>query len=206
MHEDTFARAWQVLGDDHYWTLSSAGNLLVTWLPWARWQQRGASVRRPSRGLGRSLATRTTRLSTSRTPWPPRCSRSVRSERPGSHELSVHWREFPERLGGWLATTARNECLRIRRKAGAAPELRATEPDTLADLSIGPKQRVIDTHITRRLWDMVAELPARRRVVLEELFTEAPRPYPEVARKAGIPLGGIGPHPRAGLAAAARHA
>ncbi len=106
---------------------------------------------------------------------------------------NAHRVQFPERLGGWLATTARNECRRIRRKAGAAPELRATEPDTLADLSIGPEQRVIDTHTTRRLWDIVAELPPRRRVVLQELFTEAPRPYAEVARKVGIPLGGIGP-------------
>lgn len=106
---------------------------------------------------------------------------------------NAHRVQFPERLGGWLATTARNECLLIRRKAGAAPELRAMEPDTLADLSIGPEQSVIDTYITRRLWDVVAELPRRRRVVLEELFTEAPRPYAEVARKAGIPLGGIGP-------------
>jgi DNA-directed RNA polymerase specialized sigma24 family protein len=40
---------------------------------------------------------------------------------------NAHRVQFPERLGGRLATTARNECLRIRRKAGAAPELRATE-------------------------------------------------------------------------------
>jgi RNA polymerase sigma factor (sigma-70 family) len=106
---------------------------------------------------------------------------------------NAHRVQFPERLGGWLATTARNECLRIRRKAGTAPVLRATELDTLADRSIGPEQRVIDTHTARRLWAIVAELPPRRRVVLEELFTEAPRPYAEVARKAGIPLGGIGP-------------
>lgn len=106
---------------------------------------------------------------------------------------NAHKVQFPERLGGWLATTARNECLRIRRKAGVAPDLYATEPEALADLSIGPEQRVIDDYTTRLLWDTVAELPPRRRAVLQELFTDAPRPYAEVARKAGIPLGGIGP-------------
>ncbi|MGH3766104.1 MAG: RNA polymerase sigma factor [Pseudonocardiaceae bacterium] len=106
---------------------------------------------------------------------------------------NAHRVQFPERLGGWLATTARNECLRIRRKAGPAPDPAATEPDTIADLSMGPEQRVIDAHTARLLWGIVAALPPRRRAVLQELFTEAPRPYAEVAQKAGIPVGGIGP-------------
>ncbi|MGH3825452.1 MAG: sigma-70 family RNA polymerase sigma factor [Pseudonocardiaceae bacterium] len=104
---------------------------------------------------------------------------------------NAHQVRFPQ-LGGWLVTTARHECLRIRCQA-RPDELCATEPDTVADSSIGPEQRVIDAHIARMLWDVVAELPPRRRALVQELFTEAPRPYAEVAHAVGIPMGGIGP-------------
>ncbi|MGH3696190.1 MAG: sigma-70 family RNA polymerase sigma factor [Pseudonocardiaceae bacterium] len=106
---------------------------------------------------------------------------------------NAHQVQCPDRLGGWLATTARNECLRILRQVRPGTELRATEPDTVADRSTGPEQHVIDEHTARRLWDVVAKLPPRRRAVLQELFTEAPRPYTQVADAVGIPVGGIGP-------------
>ena len=97
--------------------------------------------------------------------------------------------QFPERLGGWLATTARRECLRILHQANSTPNLR---PDTVADRSIGPEQRVIDADTTRTLWHFVAELAPRRQSLLQALFTDHPQPYDEVARTAGIPRGTIG--------------
>lgn len=103
---------------------------------------------------------------------------------------NAHRVRFPERLGGWLAITARRECLRILRQADPAPNLL---PDTLADRSMGPEQSVIDADTTRRLWNLVAELPPRRRTLLQALFTDHPRSYNEVARAAGIPQGAIGP-------------
>ena len=103
---------------------------------------------------------------------------------------NAHQVQFPERLGGWLATTARRECLRILRQPNPAPDLL---PDAVPDRSVGPEQRVIDADTTRRLWNIVAELPPRRRTLLRALFTDHPRPYGEVARTAGIPQGAIGP-------------
>jgi RNA polymerase sigma factor (sigma-70 family) len=103
---------------------------------------------------------------------------------------NIHQVQFPERLGGWLTTTARRECLRILRQSNPAPHLRL---DTIADRSMDPEQRVVDADTTRRLWNMVAELPPRRRILLRALFTDHPRPYDEVARTAGIPQGAIGP-------------
>jgi len=106
---------------------------------------------------------------------------------------NAHRVQCPERLAGWLATTARRECLRILRRATLAPNLCHTAPDTVADPSMGPEQRVIDADTIRTLWTIVAELPPRWRALLLALFTDHPRPYAEVARVAGIPLGGIGP-------------
>jgi RNA polymerase sigma factor (sigma-70 family) len=106
---------------------------------------------------------------------------------------NAHQVQSPERLPGWLATTARRECLRILSRATLAPTLCNTAPDTIADPAVGPEQRVIDADTTRALWDIVAELPPRRRALLRELFTDHPLPYVEIARVAGIPLGGIGP-------------
>jgi RNA polymerase sigma factor (sigma-70 family) len=106
---------------------------------------------------------------------------------------NAHRVQFPERLGRWLATTARRECLRILRQAKPAPDLIDVTEGTVADPTVGPEQRVIDTDTARTLWRLVDELPPRRRAVLRMLFTDQPRPYAEVARLAGIPPGGIGP-------------
>lgn len=100
---------------------------------------------------------------------------------------------FPERLGGWLATTARHECLRILRQSKSTPDRFDAAPETVADPSVGPEQRVIDADTTQRLWNLVAELSPRRQTLLRALFTDHPRPYAEIARTAGIPLGAIGP-------------
>jgi RNA polymerase sigma factor (sigma-70 family) len=106
---------------------------------------------------------------------------------------NAHQVHSPERLAGWLATTARRECLGILRRTKRAPELVDPAADTVADPSAGPEQRVIDADTARTLWKLVEELSPRQRTLLRLLFTDDPRPYTEVARAAGIPHGGIGP-------------
>jgi RNA polymerase sigma factor (sigma-70 family) len=106
---------------------------------------------------------------------------------------NVHRVQFPERLGGWLMTTARRECLRILRQAKLGQNLTDVAPETVSDPSAGPEQRAIDVHTTRTLWKLIDELPPRRRTLLRMLFSDSPCSYNEVARIAGIPLGGIGP-------------
>jgi len=107
---------------------------------------------------------------------------------------NCHRIQFPEHLGGWLATTASRECLRIlRHQAQHAP----TPPDAAArqaaDESVGPEQHAVDSDTAARLWGLVATLPPRRQTLIRELFVNNPRPYAEVARNTGIPTGGIGP-------------
>jgi len=106
---------------------------------------------------------------------------------------NAHRVRFPERLGGWLATTARRECLRIVRQAKPASGAIGIAPETVVDPSVGPEQRVIDADASRTLWKLVAELSPRRRTLLRTLFIDYPRSYAEVADAAGIPPGGIGP-------------
>ncbi len=105
---------------------------------------------------------------------------------------NAHQVQFPERLGGWLITIARRECLHIL-QAKRSRDLLNLMPETVADPSVGPEQRVVDADTARMLWCLVDGLSPRRRTLLRELFTDNPRPYTEVARATGIPAGAIGP-------------
>ncbi len=106
---------------------------------------------------------------------------------------NAHRVQFPERLGGWLATTARRECLHILRQVKPIPGLTDITPDTVADPSVGPEQHVIDADTAQALQKLVSELSPLRRTLVRMLFTDHPRSYAEVAQTAGIPPGGIGP-------------
>jgi RNA polymerase sigma factor (sigma-70 family) len=106
---------------------------------------------------------------------------------------NAHRVQFPERLGGWLVTTARRECLRILRQTKAAPDLIDVGPETVADSSLSPEQRVIDADTARTLHRLTEELSPRRRILLRALFTNHAVSYPEVTPAAGIPPCGVGP-------------
>jgi RNA polymerase sigma factor (sigma-70 family) len=106
---------------------------------------------------------------------------------------NAHRVQFPDRLGGWLATTARRECLHILRQGKLRPHLTDGTSETVSDPSAGPEQRAIDAHTTQTLRKLVDELPPRQRTLIRMLFTDNPCSYATIARIAEIPLGGIGP-------------
>ena len=106
---------------------------------------------------------------------------------------NVHRIQFPERLGGWLATTARRECLHILRQRNLGQNFTDQTRETVSDPSAGPEQHAIDLHTTRTLRKLINELSPRRRSLIRMLFIDDRWSYAEVARAAGIPLGGIGP-------------
>jgi len=101
--------------------------------------------------------------------------------------------QFPERLGGWLATTARRECLRILRQAKLRQNCTDVAPETISDPSPGPEKHVIDASTARMLRKLIDELPPRRRTLMRMLFSDNSYSYGTIARITGIPLGGIGP-------------
>ena len=97
----------------------------------------------------------------------------------------------PERLGGWLATTARNECLRqIRHSAREVPS-------ELADLERGDSgtldQGLLAAERDRAFWKAFTELGERCQALLRVLMAETEPSYQEVSAALDMPIGAIGP-------------
>lgn len=98
----------------------------------------------------------------------------------------------PERLGGWLMTTARRECLaQIRRQRSERP---------LATIETGqpcpeatPEAMVILTETRQQVRLATEALPTRYRALVEALYYRPCGSYTEVARHTGMPIGSIGP-------------
>lgn len=98
-----------------------------------------------------------------------------------------------DRVPGWLATTARRECVARRRRAwresvtsdGDCPEVAADQPD--------PVDRLDAQHRADQLRSAVRELPERERAVVEALLEPEPLTYAEIARRLRMPIGSIGP-------------
>lgn len=122
-------------------------------------------------------------------------------------QLAAHAHQIrhPERLGGWLVTTARRACLQILRQTTPNADHVGAPAETVIDSFPGPEQLAVDADATRTLWNFVSDLPPRRQSLLRALFTEHPRGHAEVARITGIPVGGVGPT-RARLGAASGQA
>ena len=106
---------------------------------------------------------------------------------------NIHRIQHPERLGGWLATTATRECLHILRHTQRTTTMADDVIDALTEPSTSPEHHVINAHTAQALRTLIAELPPRRRRLLRALFTEHPPSYAELSRTTAIPPGSIGP-------------
>lgn len=106
---------------------------------------------------------------------------------------NIHRLEHPERLGGWLATTAARECLRILRHTQRTLTMADDLIDARIEPSASPEHHVINAHTAQTLRTLIAQLPPRRRRLLRALFTDHPLSYAELSRTADIPPGSIGP-------------
>jgi RNA polymerase sigma factor (sigma-70 family) len=98
----------------------------------------------------------------------------------------------PEHLGGWLATTARHECLRVLRRNGR--EIVGFDADL--DFEAGeptPEAVVLDTERDRLLWRSLGEISQRCQVLLRALATAPPPSYQDISAALGMPVGSIGP-------------
>jgi RNA polymerase sigma factor (sigma-70 family) len=98
----------------------------------------------------------------------------------------------PEHLGGWLAATARHECLRILRKKGR--EVVGVDADI--DVESGeptPEAVVLDNERDRLLWQSLGEISQRCQVLLRALASTPPPSYHDVSAALGMPVGSIGP-------------
>jgi RNA polymerase sigma factor (sigma-70 family) len=101
----------------------------------------------------------------------------------------------PERLAGWLATTARRECLHTLRRAGR--EVVALSEDALLDV-VDERAAPVDAQLLAEerdvaLWSCFERLSVRCQVLLRILMATPPADYLTVAATLGMPVGSIGP-------------
>jgi RNA polymerase sigma factor (sigma-70 family) len=102
--------------------------------------------------------------------------------------------EYPDRVGSWLAATARHECLRsvaMHKKVvlghddAELHDVIAHEPEVDARLLADERAQAIR--------DALSRLPRRWQRLLELLMADPPTPYAEISDQLGLPIGSIGP-------------
>jgi RNA polymerase sigma factor (sigma-70 family) len=98
----------------------------------------------------------------------------------------------PERLGGWLATTAERECLALLRRSRREVPDEAAARDCATSVP-GPEAVVVVEEARHAVDAAVANLNRRRRRLVLALFYEPECAYIEVSRAVGMPVGSIGP-------------
>jgi RNA polymerase sigma factor (sigma-70 family) len=110
------------------------------------------------------------------------------------HASSIH---DPDRIGAWLATTARREAILISRRSrrdipsGDDPVLEQQSASPVIDLTDAALAR--DERVICALRAAIAELPERSRQLLALLATDPVPPYAEISRRLDMPIGSIGP-------------
>jgi RNA polymerase sigma factor (sigma-70 family) len=103
--------------------------------------------------------------------------------------------EYPERIGSWLATTARHECLRhlaagkrvtvVQDDHEAFKEAVCHQPDV--------DERLLAEERAQAVREALSTLPSRSQQLLELLMADPPVSYTEISDRLGVPIGSIGP-------------
>lgn len=101
----------------------------------------------------------------------------------------------PERLGGWLATTARRECLRLLRTAGRSIPV---DDDAVFDRAAPDTSPSLDAELLRderdtSLWRAFARISERCQRLLRVLSADPPPSYEDISETFEMPIGSIGP-------------
>lgn len=102
--------------------------------------------------------------------------------------------DHPDRVGSWLAATARNECLR---SLAARKKVIPVQDDiTLkSDVTSAPEidERLLADERAADVRKALSHLPDRWQQLLEMLMSDPPATYAEISDKLGLPVGSIGP-------------
>ena len=102
----------------------------------------------------------------------------------------------PAALPGWLATTARRECLRVLCST-RGPQMSVYAPDieSLPDERAGLADKGLlaaERHAALR--EAFAQLPPNGQQLMSLLIADPPLPYADISARLGIPVGSIGPN------------
>jgi len=99
-----------------------------------------------------------------------------------------------DRLGGWLATTARREALAVLRRAGRdAPTADPAEMDWSDDGDDPVDHGMLRAERDVQLWQAFGTLPHSCQRLLRVLLAEPSPSYAEASEALGMPVGSIGP-------------
>src|SRR5215475_15518823 len=104
--------------------------------------------------------------------------------------------EYPDRVGSWLAATARNECLRSLAARKRVVVLAHDEEEVLFGAAVsGPEvdERILAAERDQVVRDAMSRLPRRWQRLLEMLMADPPTPYADISDELGLPVGSIGP-------------
>jgi RNA polymerase sigma factor (sigma-70 family) len=98
----------------------------------------------------------------------------------------------PARVGPWLATTARRECLKtLRASTRERPD--AEPPEALNTPSPPVDGALLDAERDAALRAALQQLPSRDQALLLMLVTDSPPSYAEIGAALRMPIGSIGP-------------
>jgi RNA polymerase sigma factor (sigma-70 family) len=102
--------------------------------------------------------------------------------------------QYPDRVGSWLAATARNECLRsiaMRKRVVLGHD----DFEVDAAMAQGPEidERLLADERAQVVRDALSSLPRRWQRLLELLMADPPVPYADISNELGLPIGSIGP-------------
>ena len=94
----------------------------------------------------------------------------------------------PERIGAWLATTARREAMRALARARRERPLEGID---FVDTDGGLDQRLLETEQAAALWRAFASIPPPCQLLLRLLLADCS--YAEISEVLDMPVGSIGP-------------
>lgn len=98
----------------------------------------------------------------------------------------------PSRLGAWLATTARRECLSILRGGQRHTLLGDDIPEREA-MDMPAADVLVEAERDEALWQCFMRLPGRDQALLQLVLAEPRLSYEEIAAALEMPIGSIGP-------------
>ena len=102
----------------------------------------------------------------------------------------------PAALPGWLATTARRECLRVLcATQGPRATMYALDVESLPDERAGvADQGLLAAERHAALREAFDQLPPNGKQLISLLIADPPLPYADISARLGIPVGSIGPN------------
>lgn len=99
----------------------------------------------------------------------------------------------PRAVGGWLATTARHESLRLLRRAERSQPVADEDLDGVDERAEQGELRVLVAERDAQLWEAFEELEQRCKGLLRVLMADPAPSYDEISAAMEMPIGSIGP-------------